>query len=58
MFVVMYGRAVARVSVYDLLLFMLCEYGFVASISVVRICCPYSWVRDVFRVSCMFVASS
>ena len=58
MSVVMCSRAGEGLSVYDLLLSMLCASGFVVSINVVRICCPYAWLRDVFRVSCMFVASS
>ena len=58
MFVAMCGRAGAGVSVYDLLLSMLCAFGFIVSISIARICCPYLWVKDAFRVSCMFVASS
>ena len=52
------GGGVAWVSVYDWMLSMLCAFACVMSIIVVRICCLYSRVRDVSRVSCMFVASS
>ena len=39
-------------------LYMVCAFVCVVSISVVRIVCPYSLVRDVFRVSRMMLASS
>ncbi len=56
----MFGRGWvgAGVLVYDLPLSMYVASGRVVSIMCVSVMCPYSWVRDMFKVLWMFVASS